>query len=89
MSVNTNGMRMIRCAANGTYSLEGFVIVAVIAAESTTLMGKAVEGDDFLASGTYASGTGESLIVSQVVEGMWSEIKVGAGRCYAYVSKIA
>jgi len=89
MSVNTNGMRMIRCAANGTYSLPDHVIVGVLAVQETTLMGKAVEGDDFIASGTsYANGTGESLYAGQVIEGMWSEITNGSGRCYAYVSKI-
>ena len=89
MSVNTNGMRMIRCAANGTYSLPDHVIVGVLAVQETTLMGKAVEGDDFVASGTYESGTGEGMYQGQVYEGMWSEIKIGAGRAYAYVSKIA
>lgn len=89
MAINTNSMRMIRCAANATYSLTDHVIVGVLAVESTTLMGKAVEGDDFFASGTYASGTGEVMYPGQVIEGMWSEIKVGAGRAYAYVSKIA
>ena len=89
MSINTNSMRMIRCNSAAVFSLADHIIVGVLAVESTTLMGKAVEGDDFFASGTYASGTGEVMYPGQVIEGMWSEIKVGAGRCYAYVSKIA
>ena len=82
-------MRMIRCNTAAVFSLPDHIIVGVVCITGTTVMGKAVEGDDFIASGTsYANGTGESLYPGQVIEGMWSEITNGSGRCYAYVSKI-
>jgi hypothetical protein len=86
---NTSGMRHLRCAANSTVpSPSGFVIVAILAIESTSLKGKAIEGDDFFLATDYATGTGVSLYAGQIVEGMWSEVKTGAGVCYAYLSKI-